>query len=283
MESDYAYIVDYEQTQGKRPNQEDAILSSAEEAYGVVEGVDKGFLVVLSDGMGGMSEGERFSKIATQVMIDSFQKSDPMADMGQELLACFGAAQQEALRLTKSGVHGGATVVAVLVRNHRCSFLCVGDSSLCLIRNGGLIHLNRMHTLGVSLDESVALGYLDREYADFNTHRDALTSYLGCEDVVCDVCSVPFIIFPGDRIALMSDGVAGVLSDEELIGAIGSGSLECGVNNVIAEVLKKNNPRQDNASIALIGMELKSDAMQMNNRKEDRNGGKKRRRTSFAD
>lgn len=250
MKSDYVYIVDHEQTQGRRPNQEDAVRSSDGSVY-----EEKGILVVLSDGMGGMNEGERFSEIATRNMVSYFERTEPKADVRQELLACFGEAQQEALKLVQSGVHGGATVVAVLVRDYRCSFLCVGDSSLCLIRNGGLIHLNRMHTLGVSLDESVALGYLDKEYADFNTHRDSLTSYLGCEEVCCDVCSVPFIMQPGDRIALMSDGVTGALSDEELIEAISGGSVQQAVERVIAEVLKKDNPRQDNASIAIISME----------------------------
>lgn len=247
----YGYCVEYEQMQGCRSNQEDAVNSSCGgELY-----YRKGILMVLSDGMGGMSDGEKFSEIAARVMVDHFEKIDPMEDMTKELLNCFGEAQQEALKLTREGINGGATVVAILIRDHRCTFLSVGDSSLCLLRRGGLIHLNRKQTLGLTLDESVALGYLGEEYAAKGVRKHALTSHLGSEDVTCDVCSVPFIVHPGDRIALMSDGVTGQLSDEELAEAIGTGTCRQAVECVISKVRAKGNPRQDNASIILVGME----------------------------
>lgn len=245
----YTFDVTYEQTMGKRSNQEDAVRTSTDERRIYQK---KGIMVVLSDGMGGMSQGEKFSEIATRGMITCFERTEPMESPRMELLRCFREAQKEALELVATGVSGGATVIAVLVRDDHCSFLCVGDSSLCLLRNGGLIHLNRMHTLGTTLDESVAFGYLEKEFADFNTQRNSLTSYLGAEEVTCDVCTEPFRIFPDDQIILMSDGVSGTLSDEELVEAISGGDVDSAAKRVIKEVLRKGDSRQDNASIALI-------------------------------
>ena len=251
MKNSYTYIVEQEQMIGQRSNQEDAILCSGEQVY-----EKKGFLAVLSDGMGGLSDGEKFSALATKAMVDSFETTEPMEDMQQELLNCFGEAQKRALALRGEGSQGGATVVAVLVRNYRCSFLSVGDSSICLLRKGGLIHLNREQKLGIALDESAAFGYLDEEFAQNNTRRNSLTCHFGSEEEIhCDLCSEPFIVMPGDRIALMSDGVTGVLSDEELVRALKRGSCRQAVRQVMEDVQKKKNPRQDNASILLVGFE----------------------------
>lgn len=247
----YAYIVEHAQSVGRRSNQEDAILCSDESVY-----LKKGILAVLSDGMGGMSEGERFSAIATQCMIRYFEETEPLPDMCDELRACFNAAQKEALKVVKGGIEGGATVVAIMIRNGRCAYLSAGDSCICLLRKGGLIYLNREQELGVTLDESAAFGYLDEEFARSNTRRGSLTFHLGSESgVPCDVCSVPFMVMPGDRIALMSDGVFGTLNDDELVYAIGKGSCEQAVQNVISDVMAKGKPRQDNCSILLLSFE----------------------------
>ena len=251
MKNPYAYIVEHAQSIGNRSKQEDAILYSDESVY-----ERKGILAVLSDGMGGLSDGEKFSALATECMVRHFENTEPMEDICEELRACFDVAQRAALVLQKDGSQGGATVVAVLIRNWKCAFLSVGDSSICLLRNGGLIHLNRKHTLGVSLDESVALGYLDEEFARSNIHRNSLTSHLGSEnEIKCDVCSVPFSIMPGDRIALMSDGITGTLDEEELTRLLGKGTCENAANCMIGAVLRSEKPRQDNASILIIGFE----------------------------
>lgn len=251
MWNPYAYFVAQAQSVGDRSKQEDAILCSDGSVY-----EQKGFLAVLSDGMGGLSDGEKFSALATNCMVEHFEKTEPMNDICEELRTCFDAAQRTALAVQKEGCQGGATVVAVLIRNQRCAFLSVGDSSICLLRNGGLIYLNRKHTLGASLDESVAFGYLDEEFARSNTRRNSLTNHLGSEnEVQCDVCSVPFSIMPGDRIALMSDGVTGTLDEAELARLLGKGTCETAVNCVIGAVLRCEKPRQDNASILVIGFE----------------------------
>ena len=252
MKNPYAYIVDYCQSVGRRSNQEDALQCSSEEVY-----AQKGILAVLSDGMGGMSDGEKFSAIATQGMIKYFEKTPPLDDMCAELRACFNAAQKEALEAVRSGPEGGATVVAILIRDGRCAYLSAGDSYICLLRKGGLIYLNREQELGITLDESAAFGYLDAEFARSNTRRSSLTFHLGSEsDVPCDVCSVPFRLVPDDSIALMSDGVNGTLNDDELVRALSYGSCQQAAERVIRDVMAKGKPRQDNCSILLFGYEL---------------------------
>lgn len=236
---------------GDRSAQQDAWGVSAEEHY-----PKRGLLAVLSDGMGGMEAGERFSRIAVDEMLRAFGESPVEDDACTVLLNSYGAARRKAMELSRvEDLDGGATVVAVLIKDNQCAFLSVGDSRLYLLRNGGLIQLNREQTLGVALDEGAALGYVFKEEAERNIHRASLTNHLCMpEERPCDRNIAPFRLAPGDRIALMSDGVSGSLSEEELTKILSMPGVS-GAEAAIAAIKEKKLPRQDNMSILLLAVE----------------------------
>ncbi len=236
---------------GSREEQEDSILCSSEKTY-----AKHGFLAVLSDGMGGLQDGEKFSGIATKTMISTFENSEPENDMCRELLRCYGEAQQEALAIQPENEDdwGGATVIAFLFRNDKFAFLSVGDSRIYLLRGGGLILLNREQTLGIRLDERAALGDLTWSQAKENGRRKALIAHLGRESgVEPDVCCRPQEFVPGDRVILMSDGVFGTLSEDELLPLL-SGAMSTCAESVIKAVLDKKKKGQDNCSVFIFEM-----------------------------
>ncbi len=236
---------------GSREEQEDAILYSSERVFAT-----RGFMAVLSDGMGGLMDGEKFSKIATETMIGSFEKGKPEKDICRELLRCYEEAQQEALAIQPEDEDdwGGATVAAFLFRDERFAFLSVGDSRIYLLRGGGLIQLNREQTLGVRLDERAAMGDLTWTQAKENGRRKALIAHLGRESGIDpDICCRPQQLIPGDRIILMSDGVFGTLSDDELLPLL-SGEMQNCAENVIKGVLNKKKEGQDNCSVFIFAL-----------------------------
>ena len=233
---------------GARSDQQDACGAAAAE-----EDASRGLLAVLSDGMGGMNAGERYSRVATETMLQGFTAAPPSADACAELLGLFLAAQREALLQIPGENEGGATVVAVLIRDGRCAFLSCGDSRIYLLRGGGLLQLNREHTLGPALDERAALGYLPEEDAVYNTRRAALTSHLGMNPLkALDRNLRPFDLLPGDRLALMSDGVFGTLDEDTLCRAL-SGPLDQAPDRVTSLLRAAAHPKQDNASVLLVG------------------------------
>lgn len=236
---------------GSRQRQEDAWKFSSEEAS-----LTKGVLAVLADGMGGMADGDKFSGIATREMIGHFETAPLEKDMCRCLLDCYAAAQKVAIAEQEpDDDEGGSTVTAVLIREDKCAFLSVGDSRIYLVRGKGIIQLNREQVLGPILDERAALGLISREEAELNIKRNALINHLGREGMVnCDVCSHPFRMVVGDRLALMSDGVFGTLDDDELTELLQLPIADAS-QAVIDAVLAKQKPRQDNCSILLIGME----------------------------
>jgi len=237
------------QDTGSRDKQEDAMLVSSERLL-----ITHGFLAVLSDGMGGLQEGEKFSAIATQEMIRSFEDGQPENDMCYELLRCYEKAQTTALAMQSEDEEdsGGATVTAVLIREGKCAYLSVGDSRIYLLRGGGLIQLNREQTLGVRLDERAAMGDLSWGQVKDNGKRKALIAHLGKESgIEPDICSRPQELVSGDRIILMSDGVFGTLSDDELLPLL-SGELQACAKSVIRHVLSRKKAGQDNCSVLVI-------------------------------
>lgn len=231
---------------GRRPIQQDAIGWSDIDSYR-----DRGLLAVLSDGMGGMKNGEVYSEIAVREMVGCFEQHEPADDMILWLMECYGEARRAARARCPEpdDPEGGATVVAVYIRDGRCAFLSVGDSRLYLWRAGALIQLNREQTLGVLLDENAAMGYIPKEYTRSN-FRDAIENNL-CEPEVkrCDIPAAPFSVVPGDRLLLMSDGVPHTLSDREIAQALQEMGEDGAAAALGQAVYDKNNPRQDNYTI----------------------------------
>lgn len=237
---------------GSRENQEDAIAVSSKEVFPT-----HGFMAVLSDGMGGLEDGEIYSEIATREMIRCFEAENPEEDLCHELLRCYEKAQQAALdyQPEDEDKRGGATVTAMLFRDGKFAYLSVGDSRIYLLRGGGLILLNREQTLGVRLDERAAFGDLMWKQVKSNSQRKALIANLGRESgVEPDLCSHPQELIPGDRIVLMSDGVFGTLPESELLPLLSGDMLTC-AESVIREVLKKKKAGQDNCSVFVFAFE----------------------------
>lgn len=244
----YKITADSAMDKGHREIQQDAVRVS--------EHGRRGFLAVLSDGIGGMEGGEVFSRIATDEMTSGFETGNVAGDLCTRLETLYESARSKALDYKEANqVDGGATVIAVLIRNDRCAFLSVGDSRIYLYRGSGLIQLNREHTYGKMLDEMAALGRIPREEARNNIYRKALTNNLTeTNEPAWDICAHPFRLQAGDKILLMSDGVFGALDDDRLTELMPGPADRC-AHRIIEAVRDRNMPRQDNNSAIVISLD----------------------------
>lgn len=247
--------VKYRSECGQRAIQQDSIGWSRLERYET-----HGFLAVLSDGMGGMKNGEIYSEIAVKEMLKHFRREDVNEDMVLRLVECYAQARRAARDRcpVPEEPEGGATVVAVCIQDGRCAFLSVGDSRLYLWRGGALVQLNREQTLGVLLDENAAMGYIPREYVKSEL-RDAIENNI-CEPDIkrCDLPIRPFALTNGDILLLMSDGVSHTLTDREIAEALKN--LKGNASDAIERaVTKKKNPKQDNYTILEIAVHTRKD------------------------
>lgn len=241
------YRVGYAQTIGKRPNQEDSYGASTSDA----QIQEKGLLAVVADGIGGMEDGQIASSEVVRVMFRGYSEQSNTMSTSDRLLRLVANAQSSVLAINRSASSRcGSTVVSALANGDQLSFLSVGDSRIYLFRGGALLQLNREHKFGTGHDENFALGYTD-EHIDAR-RKMAVTSYIGKENMsLMDRNTQPLKLMHGDRILLMTDGVFGTLSEEELI-KYQNVPVQQTSEQIIAAVEEKNAKYQDNATVVIM-------------------------------
>ena len=232
---------------GARNDQQDSFGISSIDRAAVAE---RGVFAVVADGMGGLNNGGLLSKTAVQAALRSFQNESPEKSDEASLLRILKRAKDA---VAETGItDGGTTFVAALIHNRQLFFISVGDSRIYLMRNGGLIQLNREHVYGRELDDLVLNGMRTEQEAAIDKQRAALTSYLGkTGEVTVDrnINAIP--LFNGDKIILMSDGVYGYISESELTELLLREPMEA-AGAVQNALLEKQNPSQDNLTIIIL-------------------------------
>jgi len=237
---------------GKRESQQDSFGVSDLSNTKLCK--EKGIFAVVADGMGGLAGGAEVSAIVTSYMLNCFTKSSGEKDIPNQLLHMLSGTNSEVRKyLDNNGnQQSGSTVVAVSIKDNQLHFLAVGDSRIYLLRGGSLIQINREHTYGSELDEKAARGEISVDDARNDSQRAALTSYIGMEEIThIDRSLRPVPLMSGDRVLLMSDGVFGTLSEEE-ISSVALMNAYDAATRFESAVLEKDKKGQDNFTSVII-------------------------------
>jgi PPM family protein phosphatase len=246
------------QWQGTRGEQQDAFSfvgfeDPALSAHG-------GVLAVLTDGMGGMSNGRQASRLACERMMTAYAEKGADEPIGRALERALAAANQAVYRLALEGEgegQVGTTLVAAVVRGSELHWVGVGDSRLYHYRaeDDSLTVCTTDHNYANQLLQRVAAGVLDPVEAAVDPDRQALTSFLGLEVIPeIDRNLHPVHLAPGDRLLLCSDGVYGVLPEADLALLLRQDA-QAAAEALIGAVKVLGLPEQDNATVAILGME----------------------------
>jgi len=209
----------------QRTNNEDsyAYWESASDS----EYEQKGRLAVVADGMGGHEGGQEASSIAVQTIQQVYAET-PDSDPGSLMAEAFRAAHQRIHRYATEHpqLRGmGTTATAIVLLGKQLYFLHVGDSRLYLVRGGKASRLTHDHSY---VSRLVEFGVITAEEAEFHPQRHILTTALGVgPEFSSDMPERPIALEPGDILLLCTDGLWGVVSDEEL-----------------AQVVSENTPSQ---------------------------------------
>lgn len=200
--------------QGARPGQQDCFfVSPAEESAGL--------LAVVADGMGGLSDGDKVSQTAVSAMAQAFYHA---RGTPQQVLIQLAEQANTAVNrlLGDDGVYrSGSTLTAGLIREGAFHYLSIGDSRICLYRQGTLYQLNREHVYRNELYLGFVNGEETLEGAVNHPKGAGLSSFLGMGRLkYLDLPAEPVAIRPGDRFVLMSDGVYNALTPQELATAL---------------------------------------------------------------
>jgi protein phosphatase len=113
----------------------------------------------------------------------------------------------------------GTTLTAAMVDGRTVAVGHVGDSRLYLYRDGNLERMTRDHSL---VEEFMRQGRLTPEQAEKHPQRSVITRALGPESDV-DVDTFTIQARDGDVYLLCSDGLSGMVSDEDMEAILAEG------------------------------------------------------------
>lgn len=210
----------------------------------------KGRLAVIADGMGGYEGGQEASRLAVETVrevYDNVVRDDPHV----ALLESFATAHEriQAYAAQHPELHGmGTTCTALVIRDRRLYYAHVGDSRLYLVRGARISRLTRDHSYVGRLVES---GIVRAEDAEKHPQRHILTAALGAGlEVAVESAGQGMALDDSDKLLLCTDGLWGVVSDQELEAAVnGNTPAEC-CSVLVKLALQRGGP--DNITVQVL-------------------------------
>jgi serine/threonine protein phosphatase PrpC len=176
---------------------------------------NKGALFIVADGMGGHAAGEVASEIAVDTVSNLYyqDESDDVAIALQHAIRRANASihQRAAENMLRTGM--GTTCVAAVLRGNRAYVANVGDSRAYLLHGNQVEQISQDHSW---VAEQVRAGLLTDEQARTHAQRNVITRCLGTQAEV-DVDLFHEELNEGDSLVLCTDGLSGLVSDEELL------------------------------------------------------------------
>jgi protein phosphatase len=177
---------------------------------------------IVADGMGGQAAGEIASKRAIEIIPRELRKNlaahlnpdgvkavlrKSIVQANEEIMA-MGALDKDMKNM------GTTVVMAVWRKGTEMHVAGVGDSRCYLVRGGSVQQLTTDHSLAQALVEAKTISAAEAKEHRF---KNVLWKYLGSKEVGegPDVNVVQ--VQPGDRFLLCTDGLSGVVTDEQLL------------------------------------------------------------------
>ena len=181
-------------------------------------------LYIVSDGVGGLRAGDKASEIVTKVLPIKIREGieegvDDIKSLSNLLGESISYISRQINKYsnTEEGVKGaGATVVCTLIRDNKLIVAHMGDSRAYRFRDGELEPLTLDHSIVAMLLYS---GQITKEEAEKHPARHTITRYVGMKGKQKPELSVK-AIKDGDLILLCTDGLTGMVDEEEIISIL---------------------------------------------------------------
>lgn len=226
----------------KRTTNEDNLLSVLPENPQILQ--DKGALFVVADGMGGHTHGERASELAVNTVREIYYQ-----DEHQDTPAALIHAIQEAnvliyaenLALTGAANDKtcmGTTCIAAVLQGQKLTVANVGDSRAYVIHEGQMRQISQDHSLVANL---IRAGLITPAEARHHEQRNVIYRSLGTQaEVEVDVFEET--VAEDDILVLCSDGLSGLVEDDEILRIVASSQPAESVQQLIARANAAGGP-----------------------------------------
>ena len=174
---------------------------------------------VVCDGMGGVRGGQIASSLVTEMVSDKirkcYNKLMPVYSFENIFLSTITTANVivNDRSFTDTEFQGmGTTIVAAIVKDTQACIAHVGDSRVYKLNSEGITQLTKDHSLAQEMLDS---GQITKEEFENYPKKNIITRALGIDEKV----EIDFDftdVTEGDLLLLCTDGLSGLLSDEEI-------------------------------------------------------------------
>ena len=222
-------------------------------------------LFIVADGMGGHRAGDVASKMATYAIANFFEATandrgdatwpfsfDPHLTIDENrLMTGIKVANRKIFEasIKHREVHGmGTTVVGVLLSREagRSYVAHVGDSRAYRVRDGKIEQLTRDHSL--VNDYLMVMPDMSPEQME-ELPKNVITRALGMQDSVA-VDMLPDDPIAGDVYLLCSDGLSGMITDEDMLQMVLSAGDD--MESLVADLVRRANANGGDDNITVV-------------------------------
>ena len=218
----------------------------------------KGAVFVVADGMGGAEHGEIASDMAVRILVDEVRRRWVSGGDGRQ--ETFAVALKAALEQANTQIHRkaalgtasrmGTTATIAGLLGDTAYIAQIGDSRAYLVRAGKAYQITRDQSL---VQEMVEAGELTPDEAASSRHRHIILQALGPEPTV-DVDLTHQQLRRGDVLVLCTDGLSGVVSDDEIAAEICSRTdLSASCDQLVRQARERGGP--DNITLLAVRLE----------------------------
>jgi protein phosphatase len=175
-------------------------------------------LYIVADGMGGHEHGE----VASQLTIDTIQarfaqlvnEAAPYEEWFRRTIVAANetviAHQADKEMMRKMG---STLVMALITSDNKAYITHVGDSRAYHLTNNSMTQITEDHSL---VERLIQIGQITREEARTHKQRNVIYSTIGDKNKL-QIGLYNVDLQPGDRLLLCSDGLTGMLTDDQIL------------------------------------------------------------------
>ena len=212
-------------------------------------------LLVVADGMGGAACGSLASRLAVEIISDKFFDDDARtlpvdARINRAMIAANHRIWSEANSPTpkQPNCRGmGATCVLLALLNDNAHLAHIGDSRIYQIRPDRIVRLTRDHS---QIQRLLDGGLITEEEAQRHPGRGSIERALGPREIAKpEIKSEPVLLREGDAFLLCTDGLSGLVHDEEIFSIVLNAPSQQACATLVG--LAKQRGGYDNITVAI--------------------------------
>ena len=216
-------------------------------------------LVAVADGMGGHQGGEVASGLAIEGVVAHLGKNSNVDLIGGDRSETLAQVihqiheQVQAKSNTPETRGMGTTLSIAVISDENVIVGHVGDSRIYRARNGQFTQLTEDHSW---VAEEVKRGNLTAEEAAVHPRRNLISQAIGVTPII-EPMVAEFDLATGDKILLCSDGLHGLVTDEDILRTIEDASPSIAVETLVEKANAAGGP--DNVTVVLANILAASD------------------------